>query len=191
MNVAYLTKLHHGCAAPVLPVRYATATLETLPPHLREVCQSYLQHFTAAASLGVAPLFLGRARSWKTAAACVLAREVWRQYSLPVTFVSMPSALLEIDWDRFSAETRKRVAAWSTCPFLILDDFGVVKPQSVGHATLQSVLAARFDACLPTVLTGNVDVDPSKQLEEMTTQYGVMLTRRLQDASAGYLVLSD
>jgi len=188
MDVAYYSRLHKGSQPPKLPERYLVEDT-ALPVQVREVCGAYHHDFVQAATAGLGVLFLGRARTWKTAGAVSLAFALWKTYNIPTRFVSMPSALLDLELDRFGPGTKATIAKWRTCPLLLLDDFGAAQPGSFGHTVLQAILAARFDAQLPTLLTANISATKDTVTPDLAKLYGPLLARRLLDASAGYTVL--
>ena len=188
MDVPYYTRLHHGCLAPQLPERYLV-TDAGMSAAVREACVVYHDNFVTAAATGVGVLFLGRARTWKTAGACSLAYALWGTYSIPTVFVSLPTELLALELDRFGSPTKQKILKWQTCPILLLDDFGAAQPGSFGHTVLQAVLVARFDAQLPTILTANISTTRETVMTDLTVLYGPLVARRLLDASTGYTVL--
>lgn len=174
----------------VVPERYADTTQEQLPTPLATLLSEYLFGFWTHAPKGIAPLLLGRAFTWKTAAAVVLAKQIQEVHKVAVTFVSVPDKMIQLELNRFSEETRQMLARWKLADFLILDDFATVEPKSFGHDVLKSLIAARFDSTRPTVWTGNVELDAKDPFKGLGLAYGPLMGRRLQQGAEGFTVVT-
>lgn len=173
-----------------LPRRFEKPHPRELPQVLRAVVLDYLTRFWDTAPEGIAPLFLGRARTWKSYAAAVICGGAVHA-QVPTDFVSCPSELLNLDLDRFSAESRSLVRRWEQIPFLVLDDFAVIREHSFPGQILTAIAAARFDARLPTVWTGNLGSQKGAEFSDIARLYSPMLARRLEDGSKGFGVVTD
>lgn len=170
-----------------IPERFATAELAALPnTTVKDVVIEYLKGFWEAAPLGIAPLFLGPARTFKTHAAAVIVRLAHLNAGVTAEFVSCPTQLVDLDLHRYSENTRKTVRRWQEVPLLVLDDFGVIERGSFKESVLTSVTAARFDALRPTIWTANLDLAVGREFEAIASLYSPLLARRLEDGSRGF-----
>lgn len=189
MDVAYIARKYRNIAMNALPERYARPLVAEIPEPIRNACDAYIRDFTSAAIAGRGMMFLGRARTWKTTAACYVAVKLHERHALPTTFVSFPEVMLGIELNRFSDDTRNSLYTWQSCPMLLLDDFATATLGTFAQTVLHGVLSHRFNTCLPTLLTGNVQVTKDTLGPTLTDQFGPLLARRLIDASYGYTVL--
>lgn len=169
-----------------VPRRFADVSITSVKPAaLLKVAEKYNQQFWDAAPKGIAPLLLGTAGQFKTVTAAVLARGIREQYLIDVAWCNCATAFVQFDREAFAPETKKRIDWLKTVPFLVMDDFSHVQPNSRMMATLVEVGCTRFDDMLPTLWTGNLTLakgDHSKLVECV----GTALARRMLDASAGF-----
>jgi DNA replication protein DnaC len=173
-----------------VPPRYADVTVATIgDPELLAAATEYLQHFEAAASQGLGPVFIGAAREYKTVAAVAVLKALW-QHQVPVDYLP-GGGLLRFEVDRYSEATRKRLKAWESVPVLLVDDFAAPRQNSFGADVVLDVCSARFDAGLPTIWTGNLKLPRGGEFERVEELFGPLFSRRLQDAGAGFTVLVD
>ena len=172
-----------------LPVRYQYPRLESLPHEaLRAVVTRYLADFWALAEVGRAPLFLGKAQEGKTFAAALIAKTV-AAAGIETTFVSCPDAFMRLDLNRFGPGTAARLTQWGAVPFLVLDDLFQLAVGSWSLATATALLFERFNACRPTIVTGNLELPQGAEFAALGQQFGVPLARRLQESAEGFTVL--
>jgi hypothetical protein len=167
-----------------LPRRYHDATVDALPASaVRTVTEAFLADPLPHLEAGRAPVYLGRARQYKTFAAAAVAAALNQQYGLSALWVNVPSVLGEVQRNRFSDGTSMIMDRIKRVPLVIMDDFAAVKSGSFEAGVLVEICATRFDALLPTIWTGNVV--PDKPHVELAAQYGPSLARRLADTGKG------
>ncbi len=170
-----------------LPRRFAEAVLEEIPDEeLLKLSSDYLFRFWELAANGIAPCFLGRARTWKTYAAAAIARVVNEKGKVDTEFVALPSAMLWMEQHRFSKEAADKVERWLTVPFLVMDDFAAV---SDGYArkVLEAVASTRHSETLPTLWTGNIRLgEGNHKYSALVDKFGPLFSRRLLDSSKGF-----
>ena len=131
-------------------------------------------------------LLAGAYGTGKTHLAYAIAGELLRR-SEPVYAASMPEMLTTIrngfnDAQGYSAE--QRIRALRTVSVLVLDDWGTEKGSDWVSETMFSVLNARYNDRLPTVVTTNLS--PA----ELTRKDGRLASRLLDKALSRVLVLA-
>lgn len=169
-----------------LPLRYRDVTINQLHAGpLRSVVVDYLRSVKSFVRDGLAPVFIGRARTGKTTAAALVARELDACHQLSVAWVNAPTWAGQFDRRRFEETTELQVRQWAAVDFLVMDDFSEVQPGSVMGGVIRQLLAARFDAQRPTLWTGNILLgpgDPAQELyAEVSKRWSASFARRLQD----------
>lgn len=176
---------------PVLPVptRFEGITLGDLPDNLRSVSERYLAAFRAEASRGIAPIMLGRARTWKTAATYALLQEIRQRFTLRCHVLSCPTDLMFLEFDRFNSDNLGFLRNMCAMPVLAIDDFATVKVDSIAQQLLSTILTERHKACYPTIWNGNLVLPAGREFEAIGVQYGAHFARRLEDGGKGYTVL--
>lgn len=73
-------------------------------------------------------------------------------------------------------DDKGRSADWLACPFLVLDDLGTEEGTARNISIINYVLSVRYDGCLPTVITSNLDVSGFYK------RYGARVADRLCEA---------
>lgn len=176
---------------PAIPERYRGASLAGIPKDhpLRDLTFRYLVEFYDHAARGVAPLLLGPTGHWKTYAAAAVANGVGSV--VETEFVSVPDEFTLLVADRFSADTRERLARLMSVPFLVLDDLFWIRRDSWEAQTLVAVLAARFNGLRPTLITGNLELPPGREFDTLAASWGPLVARRLRDAAGEFCALLD
>lgn len=170
-----------------IPAMFRDATWAGLPDgKIKDTTKRYLENFTEARAAGIAPMYLGKARTWKTSAACVIALAVADRGGLDTQFVSVPEWMADFTLDRFG-RANEDLYRWRTVSFLVLDDFAQIPPDGDAAAVLVGVVAARFNAKLPTIWTGNLAVASGQELKALH-RYGPLFSRRVLERSEGYRV---
>lgn len=171
-----------------LPKRFAAPRWADLPTGpFRDATERYLRGFEAFFAKGQAPVFLGRAREYKTYALALLSLDLVGHYRIPVEWVNVPAQIAACERDRYSAATQQRVEHWQTCPFLVLDDFATQVPGQYGANLLVALASARFDAMLPTAWSGNVAPGTTTPWQTLLP-WGPTFCRRLHDTGKGLTV---
>jgi hypothetical protein len=172
-----------------IPERFAALTPADLPEVLQRTVLQYLQDFPHAFEQGLAPAFLGRARTFKTAATYVLLELIRVQYRVRVDILCCPEDLLRFEFDRFQANHQQFVYHLTTVPVLAIDDFATLDPDGfVVKSILGTIISARHKALRPTIWNGNLHLAAGREADTLGQQYGVHFTRRLLDGARGYLV---
>lgn len=172
-----------------VPAQFADVTLEGLRQvTLRSLVRSYGQQFWEAGSQGLAPLILGPPATYKSYAAAVLCKQIHQAAKVPTAWCTVPVDLTRIERKRYQPDTDALIDRWKTIPFLVLDDFAMIRTGSWQFDVLLEIAMARFEARRPTMWTGNVllregESDPWPQIERLM---GVQLLRRMTERSEGF-----
>jgi DNA replication protein DnaC len=175
--------------ALVLPQRYAAAEYAAIPEgDLKAAVRDYATQFHTVAADGTGCLFIGRARTYKTYSAAVLARLVHERAQLDVKFVQCAVLAALIERNRFGADTGAEIRAITDTSFVVMDDFAQVPPNTYGASVLMEIAEARFANCRPTIWTGNVNATGADMLKSVANLYGAGFARRLFDGSEGFRV---
>lgn len=172
-----------------LPAKYRDLPLQGIEtPVFQRAAITYLQEFWTLAAVGKAPALLGRAGTYKTFTAAVIAQRVHAAL-LDALFIQCGPEFQELERRRFDAHTELRIKALETTTFVVLDDFTKVKPGSYGMDLLDAVVERRYADGLPTLYTGNVIIkrdDDSALVEHV----GAGFARRLKETSAGLIAVA-
>lgn len=172
-----------------VPAQFTDVTLEGLrSSKLRALVRSYGQQFWEVGSQGLAPLIIGPPATYKSYAAAVLTKQIHQAAQVPTAWCTVPVDLTRIERKRYQPETDELIERWKTIPFLVLDDFAMIRPASWQFDVLLEIGMARFEARRPTLWTGNVlltggDTDPWPQIEKLM---GIQLLRRMTERSEGF-----
>lgn len=165
-----------------LPPRYAGARFSACPEGpVKDAIARYVRDFETHAAAGIAPVFLGRARQYKSFGAALLAQHAWLQGLDTAWLAARRLATEDFDAVRDLLQRLERV------PFVVVDDFHVLRTAHQRQA-LEALLSARFDALRPTVFTGNVPIQPKDYWAPLDTEWGPTFTRRLRDGGRGFIV---
>ena len=171
--------------APV-PEQFTNATLTDIPSDpLRGLLRRYGSEFWDAAAKGVAPLLVGPPGTYKSYAAAVLCKQLHGKVGIRTEWCTVPVQLTKLERMRFTANTDDQIERWKTCPFLVCDDFAMVRLNSWQHDVLVEIAMARFESQKPTLWTGNV-VLAQGNTQALTDAVGAQLSRRLLERSVGY-----
>jgi hypothetical protein len=169
-----------------LPERFRSASLAGIEQaDVAGVVAAYAKVFSKVAVQGIAPLFLGRARTWKSYGSAALVRHLWQRERIDVGWCCCASELPRLDRLRTDRDTTKRIEWLCRVPFLVMDDFNLVRPDSWAALILQEIGVRRFDGLRPTLYTGNavISKDDNSAIEKA---YGPALARRIVDGSEGF-----
>jgi len=178
-----------------LPLRFMEADVLNIPgmedgsdSPLRRITKEYLKNFWTVAPQGIGCLFLGKAGTYKTYAACAIARRVHRQ-GVDTMFAQCPVVLNRIERNRFGTESAETIHRLSTVPFLVMDDFSQVDSKTFASGLLVEIAEARFSNCRPTIWTGNIGLrDGVKVTSVLGNLYGPSFSRRITEASKRYAI---
>jgi DNA replication protein DnaC len=179
---------------PPIPEFLADAELQHIPhKFLRDVLVRYGEQFWELASRGVAPMFLGPPSVYKSYSAAVLCKAVHGRLHVPVEWCNAPVTLNQFERRRFDQATDAQIERWKKAPFLVVDDFAMVRKDSWAMGALTEIAMARFDLSRPTCWTGNVEAsDPVSDAAAVTNALkdivGAQITRRMFERSEGFRV---
>lgn len=188
MSLRTEVKWHEAFLPPLeLPLRFSAPESRALPEGpIKECTLRYLREFWDATDRGVAPLFTGRTRAWKTYAASLVA--TWVHGALvPTRFIEAGPYFTRVDM-AFYGEGQALLKSIEEIPFLVLDDFPQVRPGTRAAELMANVVAVRFAAKRPTLVTGNVELPTVAALAALAVDYRPDFARRLWDGSDGYRV---
>lgn len=176
-----------------IPEHLHDCELERIPHKaLRDAVLRYGSNFWTLASRGIGPLFLGDPAQWKSYAAASIARALHERACVRVGWCDVPIALNQLERKRFDPATDETIESWKQVPWLVLDDFAMVRIDSWQYSVLAEIALYRFDAGRPTCWTGNVDVSQGSGPEAVEAglkqAVGAQLTRRILERSEGYRV---
>jgi DNA replication protein DnaC len=172
-----------------LPAQFTDVHLDTIPyPKLKEQVREYGRQFWDLAPRGIAPVWLGPPATYKSYSAAVLCTAMHAQ-GVKTAWLTVPVKLTELERKRYSDAAEQALAHWKRVPFLVLDDFAMVRLNSWQHDALVEIAMARFESQRPTLWTGNVFLEPgtTPKLGTLLDQVvGVQLTRRILERSEGF-----
>lgn len=168
-----------------LPERFAKASPFEIPNDvLKQLVRDYLSDFWSHANAGRAPGFFGGARRWKTYAAACVAR--WVQFNrIDVHWIECGPWFTRLDMLYFDPASVRLIDEVSTAPFVVLDDFTQVTPQTRQAQLLETVVQCRFSAGLPTCYTGNLALRTAEDFRALNERYGACVARRIIDSTQG------
>lgn len=181
---------HQNLVGPLaLPPQFAEARLEDIPyAKLREQVREYGRQFWELAPRGIAPVWLGPPATYKSFSAAVLCKAMHAQ-GIKTAWVTVPVKLTEFERKRYDGTADQALTHWKQVPFLVFDDFAMVRLNSWQHDALVEVAMARFESQKPTLWTGNVFVEEgtTPKLSALLEQaVGAQLTRRMLERSEGF-----
>ncbi|HVE25409.1 MAG TPA: hypothetical protein VNC22_08400 [Sporichthya sp.] len=169
-----------------LPERFLDATPSGIGnAAIRAVVDRYLAAFWREASAGIAPAFFGKPGEWKTYGAAVIVRYALSQ-RLPVAFVECGPWFLRADALFYAVEGPRMLDDLARAPFVVLDDVTQVQPSTRAAELMANVLAVRFGAQRPTLVTGNAPMRAAEDLRRFGELYRADFARRLRHGSTGY-----
>jgi len=143
-----------------IPPKYLGCSFETFKTanDLNKPCMICKEYITEP--LGNLYLY-GGFGTGKTHLAVAIARELLLQ-GRDLLFTSVPRLLFEIRkaFRQDAGDTEVfHVEKYSTCPYLILDDFGTEKSTEWARQTLDFIIYERDNHLRPTVITSNLSLD--------------------------------
>jgi DNA replication protein DnaC len=174
-----------------VPAQFDGAEFGIIPHKgLKSVLSKYGKDFWTAAEAGFAPVLLGPVGTFKSFGAAITSHRI-RLAGLRTGWCTVPIDLTEMERKRYDSRTDERIRDWKRVPFLVMDDFGMVKVGSWQYDVMVEIAMERFNTRRPTLWTGNVLVNkPSAEAlrQTMTDMLGAQLTRRILERSEGYRI---
>lgn len=175
-----------------IPEQFTNATLEAVPhAGLKRVVRAYGSAFWEEASRGMAPVFLGPVGTFKSHCAALLSRQIRDLAKIRTGWCTVPIDLTRLERKRYDQATDELIEHWKSVPFLVFDDFGMVKVGGWQYDVMVEIAMHRFETCRPTLWTGNVLVgvaSPEALKQTMVEMMGAQLTRRVFERSEGYRI---
>lgn len=124
-------------------------------PQTMRIARGYVAEFPSLRRRGKGLLLLGPTGTGKTFAACCIANAlVERGYSVQVTTFAEVAMRLQSNWDK--EDVYEDICS---CDLLVLDDLGAERETSYMSEIVYTVIDARCNAKLPTIVTTNIDAD--------------------------------
>lgn len=157
------------------------------PAPITRAAQSYLTNFWELAAKGRAPAFLGRAGTYKSYTAALVANTV-RSALLDVAFVQCGPEFDRLERRRFDELTDSRLEQLATVPFLVLDDFTKLRPGGYAIDMLDALVERRYANQHPTLYTGNISISRDDD-SALVNHFGVGFTRRFREGAKGLIAL--
>lgn len=168
------------------PLRFKDAQPDGIPDDLlRGMVRRYLREFWTHAPQGVAPCFVGKARSYKSYAAAVIGRWVANAADVETWWIDCGDDLMVLERQRYEDATQEYIAWLKQVPFLIMDDFTNVREKTWAADLMVEIATARFNSLRPTLYTGNV-LFTKDDLQRLAGLYGACLARRIFDGADGF-----
>ena len=172
-----------------VPKAYQHLTLEGIQSvRFQKLAKHYLQNFWELAEAGKAPALLGRAGTYKTWTASVVATYIRDTALLDVAFMQCAVELQDLERRRFEPYVSLRLDWLGKVPFLVLDDFTKPRPNSFAQDMLDGIVEKRYADGLPTLFTGNVQVSKD-DWTVVADQFGAGFCRRMREMTAGLAVV--
>lgn len=175
-----------------IPAQFDHAKFNAIPhAGLRGVVRQYGGDFWQAAESGLAPVFLGPVGTFKSHSAALLSRQIRDVARVRTGWCTVPVDLTAMERKRFAPATDEQIQAWKDVPFMVMDDFGMVKVGSWQYDVMVEIAMHRFEQARPTLWTGNILVQkpgPDAIRQTMTDMLGAQLTRRVLERSEGYRI---
>jgi DNA replication protein DnaC len=183
-------KAHEAMLTPnEVPERYRqVAFIPAMPANVARAVSDYCIGFWDLAAKGIAPAFLGRAGSYKTYSASLIANHVRNKGLLNTAFVQCGPELQQLERRRFDAESDQRIEHLCAVPFVVLDDFTKARPGSWAVDMLDAIVERRYSTGLPTCFTGNCLITATDN-SELLNHFGVGFARRFREMTTGFVAV--
>lgn len=185
--------LHPEAQPLILPERFKNATFEGIPDgKLKQTTEQYILRFgTELAPNGIGCLFLGRAGTYKTYSSAVIAKAVVKTHKTDALFVQVPLFVSRTERRRFDKQTDQIIRDMCRVPFLVMDDFSQIIPNSFGAGLMLEIIEDRFSNLRPTLWTGNMEIPNIREgaasiVHAISSNYGPSFGRRIVETTKGY-----
>ena len=162
----WVQDLHHGAG---FPARLAGRTFDGFTKRqgatdALKKCHAYADRFTTATDVGL--WLIGAFGAGKTHLAIATARALIERLLLTVRFVSAAELIASVRGDGDGAKWDwGAVDRAISAELLILDDVGQEQPTPFSRDVLYRVIAGRYEAQRPTIITSNgADAQPEERL---------------------------
>lgn len=193
MSVSWLDRARRPSADLLLPNEVPelfaeVSWCEEQPSIIAQVARQYLTRFWELAPAGKAPAFIGRAGTYKSFTAAIIANRVRSQGLLDVAWVQCGPEFERLERRRFEDWTDKRLAHLASVPFLVLDDFTKVRPGSIALDMLDGLVERRYANRHPTLYTGNIALSREDD-SAVVNHFGVGFARRFREGAKGLTAL--
>lgn len=183
-------KVHEAQLAPSeVPERYRDIRfVPEIPKLIARTVAQYCALFWGLGAKGLAPALLGRAGSYKTYSACIVANQIRDKGLIDTAFVQCGPEFQQLERRRFDVESDKRIEYLCTVPFVVLDDFTKARPGSWAVDMLDAIVERRYATRLPTLFTGNCLITATDN-SELLNHFGVGFTRRFREMTNGLVAV--
>lgn len=152
--------------------------------------RDYLQNFYELAEDGIGTLFCGRAGSYKSYGAAVIAKTVHEKLYINVDFVDCGSELPKLDRMWYEGYADRRMKELASSPLVVLDDFTEARPTGRERQILTEIIRDRFNSKLPTLYTANLTItNKDDAVATIDAVLGLTTRRRIAERSAGFGVM--
>lgn len=173
-----------------VPYQFDGVTFDMLPTKgLKRVISAYGAKFWSEGAQGMAPLLIGPPGAFKSVSAAILSNQIRTKALVKTGWCTIPVDLTRLERARYAERTSEQIQEWINVPFLVIDDFAMVRLGSWQFDVMAEIAMSRFDARRPTMWTGNITL-PGGNLDgvqkALTGSVGAQLTRRMLERSSGY-----
>lgn len=158
-------RLANKLGAALIPARFRDRTFEsyiaTEPKQVKAltICREYAENFLDHFEAGRCLLLLGNVGTGKTHLAAAIANHIMHATTATAVYRTVGGILQHIkgSYDRESGYSEADAFAAYTKPSLmIIDEVGATKPTEFELATLFSIINARYEEQIPTVVISNL-----------------------------------
>jgi DNA replication protein DnaC len=175
-----------------IPPRYAHCALDNFRAEndVLKVAQEEAARFVADYAAGLAPkglLFVGPCGTGKTHLAAAILREAIARHGARGVFCDFRELLarLQFSFDSRTESSEEILKPVLEAKLLVLDDLGRERDSEWTQDTAGMILAHRYNASLPTVITTNLalesSIDDPGAADDIESRLGVRIASRLRE----------